>query len=92
MKVVDSQVHRMVFLVFKELKARSLIQFKVKEEKAFQKAVGLIKGDFDKERELEREVHKMMDDLERQNLGDFERSKMFPMLKKKLAEKKGIIL
>jgi hypothetical protein len=34
----------------------------------------------------------MMDDLERQNPGGFQRFKMFPMLKRRLAKEKGIIL
>ena len=92
MKVLESQVQKMVACVFKELKNRNLVQFKAPEEKVFQHAVNLIKKDFDNERELEQEVHKMMDDMERKNPGSFERYKMFPLLKRKLAEKKGIIL
>jgi hypothetical protein len=45
-----------------------------------------------KESDLDHEVNRMMDELERQNPGEFQRYKMFPMLKKRLAKEKGIIL
>jgi len=41
---------------------------------------------------LDVEVNRLMDDLERQNPGEFQRFKMFPLLKKRLAKEKGIIL
>ena len=46
--------------------------------------------DFQKEKDLENEVQNMLNDLEQKN--SFDRQKMYSMLKKKLAEKKGIIL
>ena len=42
--------------------------------------------------ELDAEVNRMMDDLEKQSSGEFQRYKMFPMLKKRLAKEKKIIL
>ena len=55
-------------------------------------ALAIIKADYNRERELDQEVNKMMDDLERKNPGEFQRYIMFPMLKKRLAKEKGIIL
>ncbi len=92
MKASESQIQRMVHLIFKELKDGNLVQFKAKESDVFQQAVRIIKANFAKEQELDREVHSMMDDLERENPGSFQRYKMFPLLKKKLAEKKEFVL
>ena len=92
MRISENQIQRMVHLIFKELKNGNHIHFKAKEEKVFQRAVEIVRGDFAREHELDREVNEMMDNLERENPGSFQRYKMFPMLKKKLAEKKGIIL
>lgn len=66
--------------------------FKEKEEKVYDRAVQLVKNDFQRETDLDAEVNKMMDQLERQNPGEFQRYKMFPLLKKRLAKEKGIIL
>ena len=45
-----------------------------------------------KEQELEKEVVKMLNELEQSHGTSFNRQKMHSMLRKKLAEKKGIIL
>ena len=82
----------MVRKIFEELKTQNLIEFKSAEETVFKRAVGLIQGDYSRELELDREVNRMLDDLERKNSGEFERYKMFPLLKKRLAKEKGIIL
>lgn len=82
----------MVKLVIDELKEHDVITFKDKEEAVFNRAVELVKSDFLKEQQLDEEVNQMMDDLERQNPGSFQRYKMFPLLKKRLAKEKGIVL
>lgn len=74
------------------MKDQKCIEFKVKEEQVLERVVEVIRQDFQREAELDQEVNKMMDDLERQNPGGFQRYKMFPMLKKRLAKEKGIIL
>ena len=92
MKVSDKQIQRLITCVFDELKGAKLITFKDKEDKVFKKAVQLIQAEYQKEVDLDQAVHKMMDDLERQNPGEFQRYKMFPLLKKRLAKEKGVIL
>ncbi|MCB9025940.1 MAG: DUF507 family protein [Bdellovibrionaceae bacterium] len=92
MKVSDKIIQRLVNTILRELKEQNVIQFKTKEEIAFQKAVELVKADFHRESRLDMEVNNMMDDLERQNPGSFQRYKMFPLLKKKLAKDRGIVL
>ncbi len=92
MKVTEKSMKRMAAAILSGLKKQSVIQFKEKEEVVLERALAVIRADFAREQELDREVNKMMDDLERQNQGEFQRYKMFPMLKKRLAKEKGIIL
>jgi len=92
MRLTEKQMQRLVRSVFNELKSKDVIQFKEKEEKVFARGLALVKAEFQKEIDLDAEVHRMMDQLEQQNAGEFERYKMFPLLKKKLAKDKGIIL
>jgi len=92
MKLSSVQIDRIARKIFDELRSQNLIEFKEPEDKVFRRATELIKADFDREANLDREVNKMLDDLERKNPGEFERYKMFPMLKKRLAKEKGIIL
>ncbi len=92
MKVTDKQMKRMATAILNALKEQKVITFKEKEETVLERATALIRADFQREMELDREVNRMMDDLERQNPGEFQRYKMFPMLKKRLAKEKGIIL
>lgn len=82
----------MVTAVFRELKDTNVITFKEKEDKVHRRACELISAEYARERKLDDDVNRMMDDLERQNPGEFQRYKMFPLLKKRLAKEKGIIL
>ncbi len=92
MRLSSLEIEKMVRKVFDALKANNVAQFTVAEDKVFKRAVELVKEELDKEAVLEKEVNQMMDELERQNPNSFERYKMFPLLKKKLAKQKGIIL
>ena len=92
MMMTEKQIKRMVKLVFDELKDHNVITFKDTEEQVSLRAMSLVKDDFFKEKDLDQEVNDMMDDLERKNPGAFERYKMFPLLKKRLAKEKGIVL
>jgi hypothetical protein len=92
MKINDRQIRRIAEACFRGLKAQKVIQFKEKEEVVMRRAEEIIRADFLREQELDAEVMRMLDDLERQNPGEFQRYKMFPMLKKRLAKEKKIIL
>jgi len=83
---------KLVVSVFKALKEQNIVTFKSPEEKVITQATSLILAEYAKEAQLDEDVVKMMDQLERANPGTFERYKMFPMLKKRLAKEKGIIL
>lgn len=93
MKLSSTQIDRLVRSILKELKEQNAIEtFKVPEEKVFKKAVEVILENIEEERQLERDTHKMLDDLEKKSPGGFERHKMFLMLKKRLAEERKFVL
>jgi hypothetical protein len=92
MKVNDRQIRRIAEAILKGLKHQKVIEFKEKEEAVLKRAEDIVRADFNREAALDMEVNKMMDDLERQNPGEFQRYKMFPLLKKRLAKEKKIIL
>ena len=78
-------------LVLHQLQKEKEIAIQDEEEGLRGRIAHLIVADFEREKALDREVQTLMDDLERQG-HSFERYKMFPLLKQKLAKKKGIIL
>lgn len=92
MKTNDRQIRRIAEAILKGLKNQKVIQFKESEEVVLKRATEMVRADFQREAELDQEVVKMLDDLERQNPGEFQRYKMFPLLKKRLAKEKKIIL
>ena len=77
-------------LVVKQLKEEDSINFQNAE--ALQEHIaGLVTKDFEREEALDKEVLSLMDQLEKEG-HNFERYKMFPLLKKQLAKQKGIVL
>jgi hypothetical protein len=92
MKISDKLMHRMAQAILRGLKEQKIITFKEKEDVVLARAEAIIRADYQREAELDVEVNRMMDELERQNSEGFQRYKMFPMLKKRLAKEKGIIL
>lgn len=92
MKITDKQMGRLAKLIIDKLIEQRVLVLKETEEKVRQRALDILKSDFARERSLDIEVNKMLDDLERQNPGSFQRFKMFTLLKKRLAKEKGIVL
>jgi len=82
----------MVTLILRDLKDQNFMTYKAKENEVHSRAVAIVKQNFAEESQLDGEVNAMMDDLERKNPGEFQRYKMFPLLKKRLAKEKGFIL
>ncbi len=92
MKLTQLQIEVIAHKVLEHWKKQNLITFKVDEKKVLIKMIDVIKKDLQKEQDLEHEVHRMLDQLERTNPGEFERYKMYPILKKKIAKDKKVIL
>ena len=92
MQWTPSLSHYLAHLVFEEWKKLNQVEWKVSEEKVASAVHQVLLEDLQKEKDLEKEVHQMLDELEKIHPGEFERYKMYPLLKKKLAKQKGVIL
>ncbi len=92
MKLTPLQMQKLVEKVFEIWKKNNVIQFKEDEKKVFSRAFEAIKADYQREAALDIEVNKMLDQLERTNSGEFQRYKMYPILKQKLAKERKIVL
>ena len=85
-------MQKLVEKVFDHLKKQNVIIFKEDEKKALARALEVVKADYQREGDLDRDVNAMLDTLERTNAGEFQRYKMFPILKQKMAKERKIIL
>jgi hypothetical protein len=92
MKLTTSQIQRLSEKILKQWKTQNLITFKVDEKVVLQTIVDAITADFQREEQLDRDVNALMDQMERDHEGQFQRHKMFPMLKQKLAKERKVIL
>lgn len=92
MKLTTSQIQRLADKVLYQWKIQNLITFKVDEKVVLKTIVDCITEEFKKEENLDREISGMIDELQRQHGSEFQRHKMFPILKQKLAKERKIIL
>jgi hypothetical protein len=92
MKLTPLQMQKLVEKIFEHWKKQNVIIFKEDEKKVFARALEAIKADYQREADLEKDVLKMVDELERTNSGEFQRYKMIPILKQKLAKERKIVL
>lgn len=93
MKMTEKQMKHMAVAILDGLKEQKVVEFKESEGAVLERAIAIIRADYAREAQLDREVNAMMDQLEKQNTGEpFQRYIMFPMLKKRLAKEKKIIL
>ena len=84
--------HYLTQLMKEEWQKANLAEWLCKPDTAEQAVHAILNAELEKEKELDQEVKRTLDQLEQSHTGQFERYKMHPLLKKKLAEKKGIIL
>ncbi len=92
MKLSRPQIEQLVRRVFTELQGSGVATLKAPIEKILARGVELIEAEYRKERELEREVHRVLDDLEKQESEGFDRHKMFLMLKRRMAQERKLVL
>lgn len=85
-------MQKLVEKVFEHWKKNNVIVFKDDEKKVMARALEAIKADYQQEAQLDIDVNKMLDQLERTNQGEFQRYKMYPILKQKLAKERKIVL
>ena len=92
MKLTSNQIQRLSEMILNQWKKQNLVDIKVPEAQVLAKIQAIIAADYQREAELEIEVNKMLDQLERTHGGEFQRYKMYPILKQKLAKDKKVIL
>lgn len=92
MKLTPLQMQKLAEKVLAAWKAAGIVEFKADEAEVLKAAVAAVQLDYQRESQLDLEVNKMLDQLERSNPGEFQRFKMFPMLKQKLAKERKIVL
>lgn len=92
MKLTTGQLHSLASQVLEAWKKQNVIVFKDDEKKVLNRMIEIIKADYQKELDLELDVNKMLDQLEKTNSGEFQRYKMYPLIRKQLAKERKIIL
>lgn len=92
MKLSPIQMQKIVEKIFESWKSQNVIVFKDDEKKVFARALQALKAEYEKEDDLDREVNRMLDQLEKSNPGEFQRYKMYPILKQKLAKERKVVL
>ena len=91
MKKRTLQALRLSELIVKELSENQSLQLKQDKELLRRRIAKKIQENFAQEQQITDEAYKMMEDLDRKGQ-TFDRKAMFPLLKAKLAEKKGFVL
>lgn len=92
MKLTTSQIQRLSEKILKQWKTQNIITFKVDEKIVLKTIVDTITLNLKKEEQLDQDVMALIDQMEREHEGQFQRHKMFPMLKQKLAKERKFIL
>lgn len=92
MKISSLQMEILIKNVFDQLKNQSLVIFKDDEKKVFARALEIVKQNYLQEQNIEKQTQTMLDQIERTNPGEFQRNKMYKMIKNKLAKEQGFIL
>lgn len=85
-------MQKLVEKVFEHWKKNNVLILKEDEKKVFARALEAVKENYQQEAQLDVDVNKMLDQLERTNSGEFQRYKMYPILKQKLAKERKIVL
>ena len=92
MKLNQNQIDSLVRRVLLGVESKKLVTFNKNKEAILKQGREILLKDYEKETQLEHEVMGMLDQLEREQTDQFERHKMFKMLKKKVADEKGFVL
>lgn len=92
MKLTTSQTQRLAEKILNQWKSQNLITFKVDEKQVLRVIVETLVSDFKREEDLDKEVYLMLEKIESEHGEGFQRGKMFPLLKQKIAKERKIIL
>lgn len=92
MKLSSPQIQVLAEKILTHWKKQNVIIFKEDEKKVLARVIEIINEDYQREAQLDKDVNAMLDKLEETNSGEFQRYKMFPILKQKLAKERKVIL
>ena len=92
MKLTTSQIQRLSEKILNQWKTQKLITFKVDEKVVLKTIFDSIVNELQKEEKLNEEVQALVTQMEKDYEGEFQRHKMFSILKQKLAKERKIIL
>lgn len=92
MKLTELQKKRLAEHVLLALEEKASITYKVPREKVHERLVQEIQRNISEEMEIEAQTHRHLDKLEKTHGGEFQRYKMFPLVKRKVAEERGFVL
>lgn len=92
MKLSTTQLQMIASKVLENWKQQNIVVFKEDENKVLARMNEILKNEMQKEIDLDRDVNKKLDELERTNAGQFERYKMYPLLRKQMAKERKLIL
>ncbi len=91
MRLKEAQIERFVHLLLKTYQEKELIVIKANLGEIQNRLKAVIERNFSEEEKIEEEARRMTDSLGRESK-EVDPHKMFLLIKKKLAEKKGFIL
>lgn len=92
MKLSTTQLHAIASKVLETWKRQNIVVFKEDEKTVLARMNAILKAEVQKELDLDRDVNLKLDELERTNAGEFQRFKMFPLLRKQMAKERKLIL
>ncbi|MFH1223234.1 MAG: DUF507 family protein [Pseudomonadota bacterium] len=93
MKLDQKQIHHICEKVLNELKSKGVIVFKSDEKAVLKRMIDEFEKNLRDEAAIDAEAKKMMQQYQAQiQGGEMNQSKLFMMIKKELAKKKGFIL
>ncbi len=92
MKLSTTQLQMIASKVLENWKQQNIVIFKKDENVVLARMNDILKAEVQKELDLDRDVNKKLDELERTNAGQFERYKMYPLLRKQMAKERKLIL
>ena len=92
MKLSTSQLQTIASKVLENWKQQNIVVFKADEKVVLARLNSILKAEVQKEMDLDRDVNQKLDELERTNAGQFERYKMYPLLRKQMAKERKLIL
>ncbi len=88
-KWTKEQIKRVAKGVFSDLKANNIVTFKAPEDSVMTKVVSYVIADQNKDKEIDKEARRMVEDLESKASDTIDRHKLFQLVKKKLMAEKN---